>query len=96
MSNEDQKTQNQMIHVDTEIMLMKAWLVCVTQMTNILLNTDSVLSLLPGSADSPPAVTQKGSQSLTEAPVGLLGKPVCHAEAGVRHFAPIMADCNCR
>ncbi|DBA96197.1 TPA: hypothetical protein ACH3X3_002397 [Trebouxia sp. C0006] len=72
MSNEDQKTQNQMIHVDTEIMLMKAWLVCVTQMTNILLNTDSVLSLLPGSADSPPAVTQKGSHTLSEAPVGPL------------------------
>ena len=95
MSNEDQETQNQMIHLDTEIKLMKDWLACIAQMTNILLNTDSVLSLLPGSADSPPASPEKGSQSVTQPPADPLGKPVCHAEAVVREFAPSMADCSC-
>ena len=92
MSNEDQETQNQMIHLDTEIKLMKDWLACIAQMTNILLNTDSVLSLLPGSADISP---EKGSQSVTQPPADPLGKPVCHAEAVVREFAPSVADCSC-
>ncbi|KAA6428842.1 MAG: U-box domain-containing protein [Trebouxia sp. A1-2] len=68
MSNENQETQNQMIHLDTEIKLMKAWLVQITHMTNTLLNTDSMLSLLPESADSPPALPKKGSQSVTKTP----------------------------
>lgn len=85
-----------MIHLDTEIKLMKAWLVQITHMTNTLLNTDSMLSLLPESADSPPALPKKGSQSVTKTPAEPLGKSVCHAEAGVRDFAPSMADLCCR
>ncbi|DBB01104.1 TPA: hypothetical protein ACH3X1_000996 [Trebouxia sp. C0004] len=68
ITNEDQETQNQMIHMDTEIKLMKAWLFHIAHMTNILHNTDRVLSLLPGSADSPPALPKKGSQSVTSPP----------------------------
>ena len=96
MSNEDQETQNQMVHMDTEIKLLKGWLVCITHMTNILLNADNMFSLLPGSAESPPILPKKGSQSVTQPLAELLGKPVCHAEAGVRHCAPSMEDCSCR
>ncbi len=77
MSNEDQETQNQMVHMDTEIKLLKGWLVCITHMTNILLNADNMFSLLPGSADSPPVLPKKGSQSVTQTPDEPLGKPVC-------------------
>lgn len=90
MSNEDQETQNQMIHLDTEIKLMKAWMIRIAHMINILHNADKVLSLLPGSADSPPASPKKGSQSVTEPLAEPLGKPVCHAGVGVRHFTPGM------
>ncbi len=96
MSNEDQKTQNQMVHMDTEIKLLKGWLLCITHMTNILLNADSMFSVLPGSADSPPVLPKRGSQSVTQPLAEPLGKPVCHAEAGVRHFAFSMADCSRR
>ncbi len=54
MSMDDQHTQNEMIHLDTEVKLLDAWMTDIVRMTNIMRGAETAFGPLGVPEGEPP------------------------------------------